>query len=357
MGVEFTGRHMEIAPAVRALAERKMGKLPGCCPGSPRARHPHRGEAAPARRGHRATRRALDLVATEARPTSRPPSPRCFDKLTGRPSARRQAARGQAAHAGARGGPAGPAARGAARGGAPGDGRPRIIRNRRFAAKPMTLEEAALEVGASADGVLVFRDAATGRITCSSGARTATSASSSRKREPREAHGGCARPPTSTALPPRGPSLPVRELLEPGSEAVRCGWPPARAGLEQPDHPRPRPASRPRPHRLHRLHPLRPRADPGGQRARLPAQAHARPPRRRPAAPGPLPHLLLRGDQGAGARRRSCWRRRKRAVFRSWSPPRSPRPSSRRCPRSSRTGWPSACTCTPCSWTSSAWAS
>jgi putative sigma-54 modulation protein len=39
-----------------------------------------------------------------------------------------------------------------------------VIRNRRFAVKPMTIEEAALEVGASADGVLVFRDASTERV-------------------------------------------------------------------------------------------------------------------------------------------------------------------------------------------------
>ena len=41
---------------------------------------------------------------------------------------------------------------------------PRVIRNRRFAVKPMTIEEAALEVGATADGVLVFRDASTERV-------------------------------------------------------------------------------------------------------------------------------------------------------------------------------------------------
>ena len=41
---------------------------------------------------------------------------------------------------------------------------PRVIRNRRFAAKPMTIDEAVLEVGASADGVLVFRDASTERV-------------------------------------------------------------------------------------------------------------------------------------------------------------------------------------------------
>jgi len=41
---------------------------------------------------------------------------------------------------------------------------PRVIRTRRFAVKPMTVEEAALEIGASTDGVLVFRDAATERV-------------------------------------------------------------------------------------------------------------------------------------------------------------------------------------------------
>jgi ribosome hibernation promoting factor len=45
-----------------------------------------------------------------------------------------------------------------------GDGAPRVIRTRRFAVKPMTIEEAALEVGASAEGVVVFRDAATERV-------------------------------------------------------------------------------------------------------------------------------------------------------------------------------------------------
>jgi ribosome hibernation promoting factor len=41
---------------------------------------------------------------------------------------------------------------------------PRVIRSRRFAVKPMTIEEAALEVGASPEGVLVFRDASTERV-------------------------------------------------------------------------------------------------------------------------------------------------------------------------------------------------
>ena len=40
----------------------------------------------------------------------------------------------------------------------------RVIRTRRSAVKPMTLDEAALELEARGDGVLVFRDAATERV-------------------------------------------------------------------------------------------------------------------------------------------------------------------------------------------------
>jgi putative sigma-54 modulation protein len=45
-----------------------------------------------------------------------------------------------------------------------GDGEPRVIRSRRFVAKPMTVEEAALRVGSSEYGFLVFRDAETERV-------------------------------------------------------------------------------------------------------------------------------------------------------------------------------------------------
>jgi putative sigma-54 modulation protein len=41
---------------------------------------------------------------------------------------------------------------------------PRVIRTRRAAVKPMTLDEAALELGGRGDGVLVFRDASTERV-------------------------------------------------------------------------------------------------------------------------------------------------------------------------------------------------
>lgn len=41
---------------------------------------------------------------------------------------------------------------------------PRIVRTARYPVKPMTVEEAALEVGAGADAVLVFRNATTDSI-------------------------------------------------------------------------------------------------------------------------------------------------------------------------------------------------
>jgi putative sigma-54 modulation protein len=41
---------------------------------------------------------------------------------------------------------------------------PRVVRSRRFLAKPMTVEDAALQVTAGDDGILVFRDAVTAKL-------------------------------------------------------------------------------------------------------------------------------------------------------------------------------------------------
>jgi putative sigma-54 modulation protein len=41
---------------------------------------------------------------------------------------------------------------------------PRVIRTRRASVKPMTLDEAAIELGARGDGVLVYRDATSERV-------------------------------------------------------------------------------------------------------------------------------------------------------------------------------------------------
>ena len=40
----------------------------------------------------------------------------------------------------------------------------RVVQSRRFVAKPMTMDEAVLQVDASDDGLLVFRDAATAKL-------------------------------------------------------------------------------------------------------------------------------------------------------------------------------------------------
>jgi ribosome hibernation promoting factor len=66
---------------------------------------------------------------------------------------RKRRGRGKAAAS-----PASPAAPSRAEGG------PRVIRSRGFLVKPMTVDEAVLEVGGSDDGFLVFRDAATERV-------------------------------------------------------------------------------------------------------------------------------------------------------------------------------------------------
>jgi putative sigma-54 modulation protein len=47
----------------------------------------------------------------------------------------------------------------------PGHRTPRIIRSRRYAVKPMTIEDAVAEIGDGNDGVIVFRNAATDAVT------------------------------------------------------------------------------------------------------------------------------------------------------------------------------------------------
>jgi putative sigma-54 modulation protein len=163
MVVEFTGRQVEIAPAVRALAERKIGKLSRVLPGITHVRV----VLAVEKRRHHAEVTVYsplaDLVANELARDPATAVGAVFDTLTEqvkrvktrrREAPRRRAARGVA--------PARPVTTPPAE--APGDGRPRIIRSRRFVAKPMTLEEAARLVARNGDGGLVFRDAATRRI-------------------------------------------------------------------------------------------------------------------------------------------------------------------------------------------------
>lgn len=156
MKIEFTGRQTEVPDEVRRLAEQRLQKLGKLLPSLTRAHvilsaDKHRQVAEVSVHSRR-----LDLAAVEVTTNPRLSVAGALDKLL------RQAQR-QRAKRRERKGSASPrlVAPAPERG---ADGAPRVVRSRRVAVKPMTLEEAALEMGARADGVLVFRDAATERV-------------------------------------------------------------------------------------------------------------------------------------------------------------------------------------------------
>ncbi len=160
MKIEFTGRQTEISKEVRRLAERKLEKVARLLPRMTRAHviltaDKHRQVAEVS-----AHSRNLDLSAVEVSTNPRLSVSSAMDKLL------RQAQRQRAKQRDHRGStstrrPTPPSSR-------PGRGRkatelppkaPRVIRNRRRAVKPMTLDEATIEMEGPAEGVLVFRDA------------------------------------------------------------------------------------------------------------------------------------------------------------------------------------------------------
>jgi len=157
MKIEFTGRQTAVPDDVRRLAEQKLQKVGKLLPSVTRAHvilsaDKHRQVAEVSVHS-----RHLDLAAVEVTTHPRLSVAGAIDKLL------RQAQR-QRAKRRERKGAASPrlAAPAPERG---GDGSaPRVVRSRRVAVKPMTLEEAALEMSGRGDGVLVFRDAATERV-------------------------------------------------------------------------------------------------------------------------------------------------------------------------------------------------
>jgi putative sigma-54 modulation protein len=161
MRVEYTGRHTEVPDSVRRLGDRKLRKLARVLRGITDVRviltadkHRHSAEVT-VHSPH------FDLAATEESSDISVSLSTVMDKLI------RQAERRVGKQRVRKGGARTPSLRTVLPGasGAPGEEPgPRVIRSRRFAVKPMTIEEAALEVGASADGVLVFRDASTERV-------------------------------------------------------------------------------------------------------------------------------------------------------------------------------------------------
>ena len=164
MKIEFTSRQTEISKEVRRLAERKLEKIARLLPRMTRAHviltaGKHRREAEVSVHS-----RNLDLSAVEVTTNPRVSVSKAMDKLL------RQAQRHRAKQRDHRGATAArkPARKKAASPTRRARGRPpelpRLIRNRRRAVKPMTLDEATIEMEARAEGVLVFRDARTERM-------------------------------------------------------------------------------------------------------------------------------------------------------------------------------------------------
>jgi len=157
MKIEFTGRQTEISSEIQRLAERKLQKVAKMLPGITRAhviltaeRHRQIAEVS-------VHSRQLDLSAVEATPNPRLSVSDAVDKLLRQAQRQREKRR-------LRKGAASPRRPGRSEAERTDGGGPRVIRSRRLAVKPMTLDEAALEMDGQTDGVLVFRDATTERV-------------------------------------------------------------------------------------------------------------------------------------------------------------------------------------------------
>ena len=161
MKIEFTGRQTEVSLEFRRLAERKLLKLGQVLPGITRAhvilavdRHRHTAEIS-------VHSPRLDLTARETTEDLGASIGGAVDKLT-RQAQRQVGRRRERGRASPARGAAPSRKTGEARG--PEVSGVRVIRSRRPAGKPMTLDEAAAEMLAREDGFLIFRDARTERV-------------------------------------------------------------------------------------------------------------------------------------------------------------------------------------------------
>jgi putative sigma-54 modulation protein len=161
MTIEYTGRQTEVSQQLKALAERKLRKLSRTLRGITHVHvilsvDKHRKIAEVSVHSPH-----LDLTAREQSPELAVSLATVLDKLERQ--AQRQLGkwreRKRRPAPGAQSRAAGPPPEPAA-----GDAVPRVIRSRRLPVKPMTLDEAALEMGQSRDGLVVFRDAVTERV-------------------------------------------------------------------------------------------------------------------------------------------------------------------------------------------------
>jgi putative sigma-54 modulation protein len=161
MKIEFTGRQTEVSAELRRLAERKLAKLGRVLPGITRAHvilavDRHRQSAEISVHSPR-----LDLAARETSEDLGVSIAGVVDKLT-RQALRQVGRRRERVRTGPPRTPASPKVGVEARA---QEGRGlRVIRARRPAGKPMTLDEAAAEMLAREEGFLVFRDSKTERV-------------------------------------------------------------------------------------------------------------------------------------------------------------------------------------------------
>jgi putative sigma-54 modulation protein len=159
MRVEFTGRQTDVSAELRALAERKLRKLEKVLHGISDVhvvleadKHRQKAEVS-VRSPH------LTLTAADESTDAGASLATVLEKLT------RQAQRhmGKRIERKRRGPSRATALWSGVLAAEPRRG-PRVIRTRRFVVKPMTVDEAVLEVGGNDDGVVVFRNAATARV-------------------------------------------------------------------------------------------------------------------------------------------------------------------------------------------------
>ncbi|MGE0453895.1 MAG: ribosome-associated translation inhibitor RaiA [Vicinamibacteria bacterium] len=159
MKIEFTGRQTEVPRALQTLAERKLAKLQKVLHGITRV------HAVLAVDKHRETAelevhsRSLDLLATETTRDLGTSLARAFDKLTRQAQSRtgrRRDGKRRAAPLLPRP-PAEPEP-------APAEERVKVFRSRRAAPKPLSMEEAVLEMQGREGAPLVFRDSLKGAL-------------------------------------------------------------------------------------------------------------------------------------------------------------------------------------------------
>lgn len=160
MRIEYTGRRAEVPREIRDLAERKLTKLGKVLRGITDvhvvlASDKHRQQVEVTVHSPH-----LTLTAADESPDAGQSLATVLDKLA------RQAQRrvGKVRERKRRRRDTSPRDGATAASSPSKDGLPRVVRSRRFFAKPMTVEDAALQVTSSDDGLLVFRDAVTARL-------------------------------------------------------------------------------------------------------------------------------------------------------------------------------------------------